>query len=151
MNKLFRAYAAASKKDASTRANIYAQLATELTIHAQLEEELVYPAAMAIKKKDAQEDVFEALEEHAIVKTLISQLDRMSPDDPSFDAKVTVLHEAVEHHVAEEEKTMFPNLERDLPSEELNAMGIELEERKAALMDELTNGMAVEEQRPHAP
>jgi hypothetical protein len=43
-------------------------------------------------------------------------------DDPTFDAKIKVLSEQVEHHVGEEEKDLFPKVKKILSSEELDIL-----------------------------
>lgn len=105
----------------------------ELTIHAQVEEEIFYPAA-----RDAIDDMDlldEAEVEHASAKQLISELAAMQPDDDLYDAKFTVLGEYVKHHIEEEEKQLFPKIKKaDLDLEEL---GQEISERKLELRDEL--------------
>lgn len=112
----------------------------ELTIHAQLEEELFYPAL-----RDAIDDmdlIDEAQVEHATAKQLISELSSMQPDDELYDAKFTVLGEYVKHHIEEEEKEIFPKAKKaDL---DLQAMAEELRERKQEMRDEL--GLSPEEE-----
>ena len=92
-----------SKKD-----KIVKQICEELTLHALAEESIVYPAAREVI--DDEELMDEADVEHAGAKELISQLQSMDPDDSHYDAKVIVLREYIEHHVKEEETTMFPKL-----------------------------------------
>jgi hemerythrin superfamily protein len=121
------------------KAALAEQICNELTVHAQIEEEIFYPAARdAIEETDLLD---EAEVEHASVKELISQLQEMTPEDALFDAKVTVLGEYVDHHVKEEEGEMFKKVRAaDLDTE---ALGAELMDRKMELMDEL--GMDDEE------
>ncbi|HZW22216.1 hemerythrin domain-containing protein [Noviherbaspirillum sp.] len=105
----------------------------ELTIHAQVEEEIFYPAA-----RDAIDDMDlldEAEVEHASAKQLITELAAMQPGDDLYDAKFTVLGEYVKHHIQEEEKELFPKIKKaDLDLEEL---GQEISERKMELREEL--------------
>ncbi len=88
------------------KAKLVAQVCQELLIHAQVEEEIFYPAVRAAI--DDQDLMDEAAVEHAGAKDLIGQLLRMTPDEDLYDAKVTVLSESIEHHVKEEEGSMFP-------------------------------------------
>ncbi|HYD94874.1 MAG TPA: hemerythrin domain-containing protein [Noviherbaspirillum sp.] len=111
----------------------------ELTIHAQVEEEIFYPAA-----RDAIDDMDlldEAEVEHASARQLISELAAMQPDDDLYDAKFTVLGEYVKHHIQEEEKELFPKLKKaELDLEEI---GEEIRDRKMELREEL--GVASDE------
>ncbi|HJS90210.1 MAG TPA: hemerythrin domain-containing protein [Steroidobacteraceae bacterium] len=105
-----------------------------LTVHAQIEEELLYPAARdALSPKDAHL-VAEARVEHASLKELIGQIEGRGQMDEEYEAKVCVLGEYVKHHVSEEEKELFPRLERS--SLDLEGLGERLEERKSELMGE---------------
>lgn len=105
-----------------------------LTVHAQIEEELLYPAARdALDSEDAHL-VAEARVEHASVKDLIQQIEDREQIDEQYEAKVCVLGEYVQHHVSEEEHEIFPRLERS--SLDLDALGERLEERKRELMGE---------------
>jgi DUF438 domain-containing protein len=105
------------------------QICTELTIHAQLEEEIFYPAAIeAIGQLDIMD---EAVVEHAKARDQIEQLVSMAPEDDYFDAEVTVLREMVEHHIEEEEGKMFPKLKKS--SIDLEALGEQISQRKQEL------------------
>lgn len=102
----------------------------ELDIHAELEEELIYPA---IRKGTKDDEVMnEANEEHHLVHVLIAELKNLEPSDDTFKAKFTVLGELVKHHVKEEEGEMFPEAQKaKIDWEALNA---EVMERKEHLM-----------------
>ena len=101
-----------------------------LTVHAQIEEEIFYPATREAIDDDDLLD--EAEVEHASAKQLIAEIQSMKAGDRLFDAKVTVLGEYIDHHVEEEENEMFPEgRESDL---DLKALGAQLAARKAELM-----------------
>jgi hemerythrin-like domain-containing protein len=102
-------------------------------VHAQIEEEIFYPAAReAMKDQDLLD---EAEVEHASAKELIAQIEAMQAGQELFDARVTVLGEYIRHHVKEEQNEIFPKLKKaDI---DLKGLGAQLAERKQALM----NGM----------
>lgn len=101
-----------------------------LTVHAQIEEEIYYPATREAIDDDDLLD--EAEVEHASAKQLIAEIQAMKAGDRLFDAKVTVLGEYINHHVEEEETEMFPeSRDSDL---DLKALGVQMAERKAQLM-----------------
>lgn len=105
----------------------------ELTIHAQVEEELLYPAAReAIDDMDLLD---EAEVEHASARQLITELAAMQPDDDLYAAKFKVLGEYVKHHIHEEEKELFPKLKK--AEIDLVQLGEEIRNRKLELRDEL--------------
>ena len=111
------------------------RICTALTVHAQIEEELLYPAARNVLDSDDMDLVDEADVEHASIKQLVAEVESASPSDALYDAKVKVIGEYVKHHVKEEERELFPKLRRtDL---DLKALGAQLAERKQALMQEM--------------
>lgn len=77
------------------------QICTELKIHAQIEEEIFYPA---FRGKISDDDLDEAVVEHDGAKVLINDIEAGSPEEHYYDAKVKVLQEQIEHHVKEEER-----------------------------------------------
>lgn len=83
------------------KAKIAETICTELKIHAQIEEEVFYPA---LEGKIDDDLLKEAYVEHDGAKLLINDIVASGPDDAFFEAKVTVLSEEIKHHVKEEEK-----------------------------------------------
>ena len=109
------------------------QICLELTVHAQIEEEIFYPACEGKVDEDLLKESFV---EHDGAKVLISEIESGSGEsDDFFDAKVKVLQEQIEHHVEEEEKRgegVFAQARKaDI---DLDALGEQLAARKAALM-----------------
>ena len=99
-------------------------------MHAQVEEEIFYPAVKAALKD--KELVPEAIIEQATMKDLIAKFEVDQPDGKMFDAKVKVLSEYVKHHVKEEQNEMFPKARAsDLGMMELRA---EIAARKEEVM-----------------
>lgn len=117
-------------EDVADKQALADKICRALTVHAQIEEEIYYPAARAAIDDDDLLD--EAEVEHASAKQLIAEIQAMTAADRLFDAKVTVLGEYIDHHVKEEEKEMFP--ESRASNLDLKALGAQLAERKAELM-----------------
>lgn len=117
---------------AEERQQLAEQICAMLTVHAQIEEEIFYPAAREAVEEDLMN---EATVEHASAKELIAQIQGMSPDEELYDAKVKVLGEYVRHHVKEEEGEMFPQAKK--AEVDLATLGEQLRERKEALMAEM--------------
>ena len=110
--------------------DIVAQICKELTVHAQIEEEIFYPAVKA--ELEDHELIPEATVEHAAVKDLIAAVEGKAPFGEMYDAKVKVMGEFVKHHVKEEEKEMFAKARKtDL---DLKALGEQMAARKEELM-----------------
>ena len=126
---LFRKF---ERANGAEKQRIASQIITELSVHATLEEELLYPALRAQDER-LDDKVLEALEEHHVAKATLAELDKMEIDDERFDAKMTVLRESVEHHIEEEETGLLPRLERMFPREMLEAMAQEMMAMKTAM------------------
>ena len=104
VSALFAEYEKASST--SKKKMLVSQICTELSVHAQVEEEIFYPAVkQALRDKEM---IPEALVEHATLKVLIGQVEGIEPDGEMFDAKIKVLSEYVKHHVKEEQNEIFP-------------------------------------------
>ena len=114
------------------KAALVLQICQELTVHAQLEEEIFYPAVREAIEDEALMD--EAAVEHACAEELIAQLESMDPEDDLYDAKVTVLGEQIDHHVKEEEGDMFVKAKKS--KVDTRALGEQMARRKTELMAE---------------
>ena len=79
------------------------QICLELSVHAQIEEEIFYPAC---EGKVEEELLKESYVEHDGAKVLIAEIMAGEPSDEFYDSKIKVLQEQIEHHVEEEEKRM---------------------------------------------
>ena len=123
-----------AKNDGSRKGEIVEQICKALTVHAEIEEEIFYPAVRdAFAEKD-ETIMDEADVEHASIKSLVGQLEGGDLGEELFDAKVKVLSEYVMHHVKEEEGKMFPRVK--MTDLDLDELGMELAARKAELTSE---------------
>lgn len=116
--------------DMGEKRGIAEAICAALKIHAQIEEEIFYPAAA--EATGALDLLAEAQVEHAAARDLIAQIELGHPGEPLFDAKVRVLGEYVDHHVIEEEDELFP-LCREAGLD-LVALGLALQQRRHQLM-----------------
>lgn len=119
-------------EDDATKQELADRICRALTIHAQIEEEIFYPAAYDALDEDGDDLLDEAEVEHASAKALIAQIEASKAGEPLFDAKVTVLGEYINHHVEEEESELFPECRAS--DMDLKALGEQLAARKAELM-----------------
>jgi hypothetical protein len=119
---------ATTERAVKTREELFTQLKTELDIHAEIEETILYPELE--KQEESRAIALEAGEEHRIVKELLAELERMSKDDEIWTAKFTVLKENIEHHVEEEEGEMFTKARKALTEEEIETLGTRMESAK---------------------
>jgi hemerythrin-like domain-containing protein len=132
---LFDQYEDEKEGAEETKRAISQRICGELTVHAQIEEELFYPWLRENLEEDDMEMVEEAQVEHASAKDMIAQIEAATAIDETYDAKVKVLGEYIKHHVQEEENEIFPEVADS--AEELDELGQEMAARKAELMEEL--------------
>lgn len=110
----------------------------ELTIHAQIEEEIFYPACEGKVDEDLLKEAFV---EHDAAKLLIAEIEGGQPSDDFYDAKVKVLKEEIEHHVEEEEKRMEGLFSQARKAGlDMDLLGEQLASRKAELMEAAKSG-----------
>ena len=71
-------------------------------------------------------------------------------DDETFDAKLKVLQEQVEHHVGEEESDLFPKVRKLLDATELDALEQEMVAEQEQLLEEGEPRAAISQQTEEA-
>ena len=126
------------------------ELVRELSVHAVIEEQLVYPRLkQALSNGGAgparsthgaghrhegrargrdhaptgERRIYLSLEEHHLAKVALAEIEKLPATDDRLDGKVRVLAENVRHHVEEEERELLPTLERALKPQELEQLG----------------------------
>jgi hemerythrin superfamily protein len=110
------------------------QICLELAIHAEIEEEIFYPACEGKVEEDLLK---EAYVEHDGAKLLIAEILAGEPSDEFYDSKVKVLQEQIEHHVEEEEKRMEGLFSQARKAGlDMDALGDQLAVRKRELTTE---------------
>lgn len=121
------------------RTDLLDKLEMEISIHTQLEEQILYPAFKAAGGKDEAEMYYEAKEEHRTVDSLVlPDLKKTDPTTPEFAGRVKVVKELLEHHIEEEETEMFPQAKKILGKEKLDQLGEQMLDLKATLKKSLS-------------
>jgi hemerythrin superfamily protein len=121
----------AAQDSTAERAQLAMRICEELTVHAQIEEEIFYPA---LRKAAPEAGVLldEAQSEHQEAKELIAQIQSLGTASPDMDDLVSKLASTVEHHVKEERDELFPKA-RTAKKLDLAALGEQLRGRQQAL------------------
>ena len=136
VEEIFADFEKAKGKDRKEK--LARQACMELKIHAQIEEEIFYPACEGKIEEDLLK---EAYVEHDAAKVLINEIEAGGADEEFYDAKVKVLSELIEHHVKEEEQRlegMFAQAKK--AGLDMDELGEELAARKAELMEDAKAG-----------
>ena len=92
-------------------------------MHAHIEEVIFYPKLQADGDKELVDIVLEGIEEHRQMKMFLRQIADLSDGSDQFEPKLKVLMEDTEHHVKEEEDTMFPLTKEQFDADVLNRLG----------------------------
>jgi len=117
---------------ADDRRALFPELDRELTVHAEIEEKIFYPAA---KEAEPTRDlVLESIEEHKQIKMVLADLEQTDMRTAEWGADLKVLKEDVMHHVGEEEDELFPKIQRLLTKEQLEELGTRMQEMKSQLL-----------------
>jgi hemerythrin superfamily protein len=89
---------------------LWERLRSMLTVHEELEETLFYPR---LKQEKTTEDlILESYQEHHVMDVLIGEISQFEPSDEQWHPKVKVLQENTEHHIEEEEGSLFPKVRK---------------------------------------
>jgi hemerythrin superfamily protein len=112
----------------ATKQALVNMICTSLQIHAQIEEEIFYPAMRGAGSALLNE--FEP--EHEEMRSLIATLRGMQPTDEQYDQTFMELMRTVIHHVADEETMLLPNAEAVL-GEQLSELGRQMMKRRMQL------------------
>ena len=119
----------AESTSGAAKQQVVSSIASELTIHAEVEEEIVYPA---MREAGLGDLVDEAEEEHAKVKDLVARLEQMDATTDEVDPVLAELKSDVEHHVQEEESEGFPKFRKSVEQGTLDDLGSRVEDAKKA-------------------
>lgn len=106
----------------------FGQLYKDLNVHAQAEEQVVYPAVRSFYN-----DVQELYDEQAEMKVLLDEIKALSPADSQFKAKVKQLQDIVMDHVRQEESTMFAAIRNNCNDQQREQLATQFKEAKKQL------------------
>ncbi|MGH2572442.1 MAG: hemerythrin domain-containing protein [Actinomycetota bacterium] len=126
---LFKRFEQAGSKAYKTKRHVADRVIKELSVHAAIEEQILYPKMRQIGG-EFKELVHEAEVEHSEAKKALRALVGLSGDDPMLDAKMSALIGGVRHHAKEEEEEMLPKLRKSMSRQELEELGERLKQAK---------------------
>lgn len=140
VKRLLKQLTETGEKATKERERLVSEIERELKTHAQIEEEVFYPAFKAATEKTDAEDMFyEAAEEHHLVDIVLPSLKSASPKSHEFEAKAKVLLDLVEHHVKEEEGEMFAHAREVFSDEQLRELGDLMQSRRESIQSMWSN------------
>ena len=135
VKKLLSELEPTTERGVKTRAELFATIKGQLTIHEVIEEEIFYPALKGHPK--AKDIVLEGYQEHHVVDLLMGELEDLDVADERWGPKALVMKENIEHHIEEEEGEMFRKARQVFDRQELEDLGARMAERKESAQVEL--------------
>ena len=109
-------------QDPAERLEIGEEIIRELSIHAAVEEQLLYPTALRYLKTEGI--VEHGIEEHQELKQVLAEIDGCSAEDERFMAGFRKAKALVRDHVEEEERDLLPVIREELGEEKLDTLGL---------------------------
>jgi hemerythrin-like domain-containing protein len=114
--------------EGASATRLWNQLKSMLTLHEELEETYFYPQ---LKEEKKTEDlVLESYEEHHVMDVLIEEISQLEPSAENWQAKIKVLQENTEHHIDEEEGSLFPKVRKIWDTRKREEVGRQMQQRK---------------------
>jgi hemerythrin superfamily protein len=121
---------AAEEADADERREVAEELCTLLLAHAEVKEQIFYPAVREVlDDESAVDDAVVALDS---ARSMIDEVQAGDPTEPRYDKSLGVLHELVAQHFRDEREQLFPRL-RSAPID-LEELGAEIAARQEVLL-----------------
>ncbi len=102
--------------------DIFAQTVSALKLHMKGEETLLYPRIE--RYTNTRMIALKSFEEHHLIRLAIKDINAAASED-RWIAKISVLYEAINRHVDQEESEVFPNARKVLTDSEAMQIGRE--------------------------
>jgi hemerythrin superfamily protein len=134
IKRLTRELSETGERAVKERERLVSEIERIVKTHAQLEEEVFYPAFKAATEKMEEQDLFyEAAEEHHLVDIELPSLKAANPKSKEFKAKAKVLKEMLEHHIKDEETEMFVAAREVFDEDQLRELGDLMQTRRDSI------------------
>jgi len=124
----------ASTDDPQKLQEFFGQLYKDLSVHAEAEEQIVYPAI-----RSYYSNTQELYNEQAEMKQMLAKIKSMNPSSSDFKAQIKQLQTAVQEHVKEEESDMFAQIRRNLSEAQMEQMATQFKAAKSTMQQEMAN------------
>jgi hemerythrin superfamily protein len=121
------------KFNGMVRNSLFEQIRRSVMVHAQVEEEVFYPAMRNFAFPSGTSKVDEAYRQHQIIKDLLNDLATMDPMSNAFDTRFAEFKKNIEQHVKEEENEMFAMVAERMSSDKQEELGRRIHDRKMDL------------------
>jgi hemerythrin superfamily protein len=110
------------------RTDIIARIRDEIVPHARAEEAVLYNN---MRRADAPTNkVYHGFKEHAESEAILIALEAMDTLNVEWTAVAQKLHDALDHHMSEEERDLFPQAKAAFTNEQVTAMATDFKTMK---------------------
>ena len=107
------------------RRTLVQKIKAALVPHTKAEEKVVYDAVIALRDKDAQMDGHEGYLEHEWASKTLQRLEAIAnAASPEHKAAAKVLKELVEHHIDEEERSVWKDVKKHFTDDDRKKMNV---------------------------
>jgi len=122
-------------KDPQKLQEYFGQLYKDLLVHAQAEEEVVYPRVRSFYGDDNSQELYD---EQAQMKRMLDEIKASDPTKADeFRSKIKDLMDVVGDHIRQEEFTMFLAIDNNCSEEEKEQMATEFKAVKSKIQQEM--------------
>ena len=149
IKSLLKKLDATTEKSGARRLSLLKKLKEVLVPHSRAEEKVLYEALKKSEVKEAPAIAFEGYEEHAVVDHLAHTIENTKVNDKKWTALMAVVKESLEHHIQEEEETLFKKAKKSFDPEEAEEMGGRFNELRAKYLKELKAGNKLKQAPSH--
>ncbi|MBW4442844.1 MAG: hemerythrin domain-containing protein [Plectolyngbya sp. WJT66-NPBG17] len=125
-------------KDPQKLQEYFGQLYKDLLVHAQAEEEVVYPRVRSFYGDDNTQELYDEQAEWRPLLDEIKSIDPASSTD-LFRSKIKHLMEQMGDHIRQEESTMFSSIDENCSTEQKEQMATEFKAVKTRVQQEMSS------------
>ena len=137
VNGLIATLEVTPRLSSTVRKRLFEEIRMNVMVHAQVEEEILYPIMGNLMFMRGESKVDESYREHQQIKDLLNSLAMMDPNTDAFDNKFEDFKSRIQHHVEEEEGEMFQVVRQRMSTEEQERLGKRIHNRKISLMPKM--------------
>ena len=112
-------------ESAAEQKALVARIKQALIPHSKAEEQVVYDRVAVLKGEKPKVDSAEGYTEHALASATLKSLDTLAANTPEFKANAKVLKELLDHHIKEEERSIWAEVKDNFSDDQREQMNRE--------------------------
>jgi uncharacterized protein (TIGR02271 family) len=128
-NELFTRLSETSDGAVKTRERLFAELKAELELHANLEEQHLFPVLR--RNAETKELVADAIRDNKELRAQLAALESLPKNDETFAQRLKDLQKAFRQHARDEKTEILPAVQRALSEEQVQGVADKIEAGRA--------------------